>query len=75
MTFDASTIQISPCIVSKAKFALGLKNEQPKNCKRCSLDYWKRTIGVLCKLNEINDDNRVQIAEKKYDELIKCYKK
>ena len=71
--FDESTIQISPCIVSKAKFALGLKNELPKNCKRCSLDYWKRKSGVLCRLNKIDDRDHLQMAIKKYDELIKYY--
>ena len=74
ITFDKSTIQISPCIVSKAKFALKLKNIEPKNCKKCSLEYWINTINTLCTLSEIKNNNRRKEAINKYEELIRCKK-
>ena len=36
--------QISPCIASKAKYALGLKKVEPNNCKSCSRFYWEKTV-------------------------------
>ena len=53
--FYETQIQISPCIVSKAKFFLKLKNKKPNNKKYCSISYWDRTIETLSILYKIDD--------------------
>jgi hypothetical protein len=68
--FHETNIQISPCIASKARFALLLKNESPTTIKRCSLAYWISTINTLCLINNINSGTRRQRAINRYDELI-----
>ena len=52
-----------------------LKNIPPKNCKKCSLEYWIKTIDTLCILNKINNKARRLEAISKYEKLIRCNKK
>jgi len=41
-------VQLSPCIISKAKLALGLKELNGEiNSKKCSAKYWKRVVDVV----------------------------
>jgi hypothetical protein len=68
--FQNTQTQISPCIASKAKFALGLKNERSFNTKSCSQAYWTRTIDTLCSINEIISNTRRQTAIDRYEEFI-----
>lgn len=72
MNFQNTAIQIRPCIVSKAKFALGLKNNSPiQNVRqRCTKDYWIRTINTICVLNGVNNDAQRQTAINRFDEII-----
>lgn len=50
--------QISPCIASKARYALGTKNVKPVNNKRCSLIYWTKVIDVILENNNNSLNNR-----------------
>ena len=43
--------QISPCILSKVKFALGIKSDMPLNKKRCSEEYWDKVVDYIGKIN------------------------
>ncbi len=69
MLFNQTDIHISPCIVSKARYALDLKNEQPRNSKRCTLAYWKRVIETISVQHRINDQNRIQNAINLFSDL------
>jgi hypothetical protein len=40
---DSNGKQLAPCIVSKARYALGIKHKKPTNLKECSKDYWIKT--------------------------------
>ncbi|MBO9595007.1 MAG: hypothetical protein J7599_19035 [Niabella sp.] len=48
-TYDENKKELSPCIVSKAKYALGLKSIKPTNNKTCSLEYWEKVVAILSK--------------------------
>lgn len=48
-TYDENKKELSPCIISKAKYALGLKPIKPTNNKTCSLEYWQKVIAILSK--------------------------
>jgi len=39
--------QVSPCICSKVRFALGLKHERPSTIKTCSQEYWNNVVEYL----------------------------
>lgn len=39
--------ELSPCIVSWAKFALNIKLNRPTNSKKCSLTYWQDVINTI----------------------------
>lgn len=45
--FVGTRVQISPCIIAKARFELGLTNKISKNKKPCSFKYWSRVIDNL----------------------------
>ena len=53
--FTGTKKQISPCISSKAKYALRLKNKKSTNYKKCSLDYWIKVIETLSFQHNISD--------------------
>lgn len=38
---------ISPCIITKVRFALGLTRIRPKNNKRCSKNYWDDVVEIV----------------------------
>ena len=46
-------VSLSPCVISWAKYALGIKNIKPQNLKKCSMNYWIRVIDELIKLHPI----------------------
>ena len=46
--------QISPCILSKVKYALGITNRKPKNNKKCSINYWNMLVENLGKYYRID---------------------
>lgn len=46
-------LEKNPSIISKARYALGLKKIKPSNVKKCSAAYWEEIItalGKYCKL-------------------------
>ena len=61
--------QISPCILSKVKFALGIKSDMPLNKKRCSEEYWDKVVDYIGKINGKSDD-QIRKAKKRTDLFI-----
>lgn len=51
---DENGTQLSPCICSYARFALGLKLLRPQNNKKCSYNYWLRVINHLSRVHNLN---------------------
>ena len=39
--------ELSPCIVSWGRYALGMKTDKPKNTKKCTETYWHDVINTL----------------------------
>lgn len=62
--------QISPCILSKARFALNLTAKRPVNNKTCSFSYWKSVIDTLVKQKRLTIKTKLQ-ASKRYNDIIK----
>ena len=62
-------IQLSPCIIAKARYALGAALNRPKNKKKCSKNYWEKVIYVL---SQDLGSNKQQIdnAMDRYDEFV-----
>ena len=50
LMFHNTQTQISPCIASKARYAINLKNIQPENTKKCFFQYWERVIDTYAYL-------------------------
>ena len=44
MPFIHKGVQLSPCIVSKARIALGISNRTKINNKKCTAYYWRHTL-------------------------------
>ena len=45
-----------PSIISKAKYALGLKKEKPFNQRKCSTAYWNELVAALGKFYKVPKD-------------------
>jgi len=54
LVLDKKGKQLSPCIIAKVRYALGIKKARPKNIKPCSLDYWKRVVERIAELEKPN---------------------
>jgi len=65
--FDNKGKELSPCICSKAKYALGLK-PKPLNNKTCTRNYWERVVRIIAELNNIND-NSLNSAINQYNDI------
>ena len=46
-------LEKSPSVISKAKYALGLKKVKPVNQKKCSTEYWLEVLTALGKLYKV----------------------
>lgn len=59
-------VEVSPCILAKAKFALGIPNRYVFNDKKCSKDYWNK---VVIHLGSIHGKTKIQIenAKRKFE--------
>lgn len=68
--YDENKKELSPCIVSKAKYALGLKSTKPANSKTCSPEYWEKVIDVLAKSSPLKKDQIIN-AIMRYKGLIR----
>lgn len=53
-------IELSPCIVSKARFALKIKQIPSSNSTHCSYRYWVKVINHLSDIHNIDRDTRDQ---------------
>jgi hypothetical protein len=61
-----SKVSLSPCVISWAKYALGIKNIKPQNSKKCSVDYWIRVVDDLIKLHPSFFSYRENAIDKYY---------
>ncbi|WP_405576855.1 hypothetical protein [Winogradskyella sp. Asnod2-B02-A] len=57
------TTQLSPCILSWARYALGIKQQKAKNTKTCSKDYWIKTINYLLLKHTNKETNRLRAID------------
>ena len=48
--------EISQCIISQVRYELRLKNQKPKNIKKCSNQYWNEVVDIVAKLNSIDKE-------------------
>lgn len=71
MITDNKGKQLSPCICSKARYALRIKTEKPKNKKRCSRSYWERTVKAIAKKHDYITEDQVIKAIDKFPEIIR----
>ena len=62
--------QLSPCIISWARFALKIKFNRPKNSKKCSKDYWIKVIERLLEIYKEIEKYKIE-AILKFDEFVK----
>lgn len=56
-------LQKSPCIISKAKYALGLKKARPTNQKVCSQEYYIEVVTALGKYYKVPKE-KIEKAKK-----------
>lgn len=56
-------LEKSPCICSKAKYALGLKKVKPVNARTCSTEYWVEVITAFGKYYKVPTE-RIEKARK-----------
>jgi hypothetical protein len=56
--------EISPCILSQIKFALGLKTKKPLNNEKCSNEYWNEILILVAEKNFISSDKYKSILKK-----------
>jgi hypothetical protein len=69
--FKGTNKQISPCIASKAKYALKLKESKPSNSKQCSLNYWLKVIDSIAYKYSVSG-NLIEESKSKFNLLIKA---
>jgi hypothetical protein len=68
LVFTDSGKQVSPCIASKARYALGTKINIPTNTKLCSKNYWERVIETICNKHPNLTVNQ-QSAKEMYNQI------
>lgn len=49
-------LEKSPSVISKAKYALGLKKVKPENQKKCSAEYWLEIVTELGKYYKVSKE-------------------
>lgn len=59
-------VEKSPCICSKAKFALGISNQHGYNKKKCSTHYWNEVVDYFAKLHNVPKE-KIEIAKNRMD--------
>ena len=70
MRNNSKNKQLSPCIISWARFALKIKFNRPTNSKKCSKDYWIKVIERLLEIYKENEKYKIE-AILKFDEFVK----
>jgi len=69
MAFMYQGKELSPCIVSKMKHALGLKLERPINKKRCCKQYWEQAAKAVGNQHGVANDT-IAAAARSYANYI-----
>lgn len=69
MLFSDNKKQISPCVASKARYALGY-NKGYNNKKHCTENYWNRVIRTLGEINNLSEE-KIQKGIGMYNEIFK----
>lgn len=59
-------VEKSPCICSKAKYALGIENKHVMNKKKCSAQYWNEVVDYFAKEHRIPTE-KVKSAKNRTD--------
>jgi hypothetical protein len=70
MAFIHNGKELSPCIVSKARHALGLKPEKPTNKKYCPLPYWEQAVQAVGERQNVEPET-IAAAKASYGNYIK----
>ena len=55
-------VEKAPCLVSKARYALGLKGKRPGNKKTCSKEHWIELVREMGKFYKVSKD-KIKAAE------------
>jgi hypothetical protein len=72
LVLDMKGKQLSPCIIAKVRYALGINNTLPKNKKTCSVDYWKKVVKRITELEKPNaTEEEIKKALDVYVEMAK----
>lgn len=56
-------LEKNPSIISKARYALGLKKEKPANKKKCSTAYWEELVKAMGKYYKVPKE-RIEKAKR-----------
>ena len=68
--YDKDGNELSPCICSKAVFALGLKTQRPTSITPSTQDYWVKVVNRIAELNNLDNDLQlIEDAIGMYDDL------
>jgi len=68
--YDNDGNELSPCVCSKAVFALELKEERPTSITPSTQDYWAKVVKRIAELNNIdNDQQLIENAIGMYNDL------
>lgn len=68
MFFLNTNIQISPCILSKVRYATGIKEVNPTNKKKCSHLYWEKVINTFL-MNNLITTHQALLAKNMYNQI------
>lgn len=67
---DENNKELAPCIITKAKIALGLPNRYRRNSKFCSPAYWERTIRTVAAQSGIQfTERQIQNAIRQFGRI------
>ncbi|TGE04601.1 hypothetical protein [Hymenobacter fodinae] len=69
--FTLNGVQLKPCIMAKARHALGVTDKQPTNRTRCGEDYWAMTVRAMAAHHGVTSEATISEATKKYADYIK----
>lgn len=68
MIRDNDGKQLSPCIVAKARYALGITTNEPANNKWCTQAYWNKVLEVVGSAHNVSD-HKIVSASIQYNDI------
>lgn len=72
MIIDKNGKQLSPCICSHARYALRLKVTPSKSRKKCTMEYWGKTLEIIAEqLPKKARESRIKKAITMYEQIFK----